>query len=276
MNRMLNINNFLEDKLEEISISVEDIALIQEKIKDFFEIIKRYFPEIRGYTFGGSFDRYTSIPNYFDIDIYFIFTRDAIKQLSGKNLLNTLMNILIQLETKDEDEITPYYIKIRQLDQYFHSIPIIFDNLKLDCLAAIEISGHPNTYYIPNGENIEKSNPEIIQTRLQEFNKITNGMGTKLIRLLKLWNFTHGKKIKSFQLELLCYYIFVERNKASKFDSLMRGIEIFMDNGLYYIQSKETVYRKAMLEFIIDDKAINQFKEAKELMLACKWFKLFG
>ncbi len=272
---MQNINHFLEKKLAEISITDENMAKIKEKVKEFFDVLKKYFPEIRGYAFGGSFDRYTSIPNYYDMDIYFIFTNDSVQSLSGNGLRNKLMNILKQLETDDEDEITPFYIKIKKQNQYFHSIPIILDSIKIDCLAAIEIPDQPNTYNIPNGNKVEVSKPEIIKNKIQNLNKHTDGMGTKLIRLLKLWNFTHGKNLKSFQLELLCCYIFIERNKARKFDSLKKGIEIFMDKSLYYMQVKETSFVKGMLDSQIDNKAIIQFKEAKDLILNKRWDNLF-
>ncbi|WP_371804800.1 hypothetical protein [Candidatus Lokiarchaeum ossiferum] len=270
-----NINDFLETKLAEISIDDESKANIKKKIKDFFDIIKRYFKDIRGYAFGGSFDRYTSIPSYFDIDLYCIFTYNSIKSLSGINLRNKLMNILRQLETDDDEDLTPYYVQVKSQNKYYHSIPIILDNIKIDFLAAVEIPNKPNTYYIPNGDKIEESSPILIQEKVQNFNKQTNGMGTKLIRLLKLWNYTHGKHLKSYQLELLCCFIFIDRNKAKKFDSLKRGIEIFMDKGFNYIQMKETSFVKGMLDSNISYEAINQFREAKELILNKRWDKLF-
>lgn len=269
---MQNIDQYLEQKLVEISISEDEIAKIKKKIKDFFDIIENYFPQICGYAFGGSFDRYTAIPNYYDIDLYFIFAADSIKPLSGKKMLKELFNILSQLETNDpEDEMTPFYIRIKIAEQYYHSIPITLDHIKLDCLAAIEIPEHPHSYYIPNADKVDISKPKLIEDRVCVFNKHTNGMGNKLIRLLKLWNYTHGNNFKSFQLELLCCYIF----RVKTFDSLRAGIDTFMSEGLRIIQVNETSFNLWMLKQKIKWKAINQIKDTQEFIGQNMWEKLF-
>lgn len=258
--------------MDEISISDIQITRIKKKIKDFFDIIKRYFPQIRGYAFGGSFDRYTAIPDFYDIDLYFIFANATFEPLSGEVMLNTLINILAELETDDEeDDLTPYYISVKRARNYYHSIPMSLDDIKIDCLAAVEIPEHPHTYYIPNSKQIEVSKPVEIEDRIQFLNKQSNGMGTKLIRLLKLWNYTHGKNLKSYQLELLCCYIFREKS----FDSLQSGIVKFMRKGLEIIQVHETSFIKWMLDHKIDYKAINQFRDGLSLINNNKWEEIF-
>lgn len=275
---MQNIDQFLEQRLAEISISEPEISSINKKIHDFFEIIMKYYTQIRGYAFGGSFDRYTAIPNFFDIDLYFIFRNGTFDPISGENMLNSFNNILSELETDDEDDnLTPYDIVMQWSRFYYHAIPIFLDGIKLDCVAAVEIPDQPHTYFIPNGNQIDKgrqidtANPKLIEDRVQTLNKRTDGMGKKLIRLLKLWNYTHGKHLKSFQLELMVCWIF--RNKG--FDSLQKGIQTFIRKGLNQIQVRETSFSLWMLETKIDQEAVLQFREALDLCTNNKWNKLF-
>jgi len=96
---------------------------------------------------------------------------------------------------------------------YSHAIPIRlhYQNkiLKVDCIPAIEL---PNQYLLaPDGWNyIKKVNQKLEENGLSRINKKHNGRATKLIWLLKYWNWYWDKPLKSYVIQKLVEEIFME------------------------------------------------------------------
>ena len=68
----MEANQFLEIILKKIQISPAREMHIKKTVKKIYEKFHEIEPSCHNYRFGGSFKRYTSIKNYFDVDVYFI------------------------------------------------------------------------------------------------------------------------------------------------------------------------------------------------------------
>jgi len=79
----------------------------------------------------------------------------------------------------------------------YQSISILFD-----CIPAIEL---PNGYLIiPNGlGETKKIKPKLEEQAHSKINQKQNGRITKLVLLMKYWNFNWGKPIKGYIIERL-------------------------------------------------------------------------
>ncbi len=83
--------------------------------------------------------------------------------------------------------------------------------LKIDCIPAIEL---PDDYLlVPNGWNGQKKvNLKLEERGLNKLNTKHQGNGTKLIWLLKLWNWNWQKPLKSYIIQRLVEEIFIDHN----------------------------------------------------------------
>ncbi len=160
---------------ESFIIKPEREKHIRDTIKKVFNKFHEILPSCYSYRYGGSFKRYNSIKNYFEVDVYFV------GHFKEQNLLNNLNRSLKELERIYK----PF--QIARNPPYMHAIPAIFKNdVELDCLAAIKLKN--GFYKIPEYNKTIKINPEYDEAKLKNLNQKNDGMGTKLIRLLKKWN----------------------------------------------------------------------------------------
>lgn len=69
---MNNPNAYLDEITKKIQITKERQKHIKNAVQSIYNNLKNVLPQCYNYRFGGGFKRYTSIKNYFDVDIYFI------------------------------------------------------------------------------------------------------------------------------------------------------------------------------------------------------------
>ncbi|MHA1843120.1 MAG: hypothetical protein ACTSWE_02475 [Promethearchaeota archaeon] len=258
----MNPNQYLEKILIKISITPERKKYIKNCIKKIHNEFSQVEPNCYGYRYGGSFDRYTCIRNYFDVDVYF------------KGYFEEY-NLLSNFEYKLRD-LEEYYVpfEIARGPPYLHAIPCLFNNdIELDLIPAIELNR--GFLRIPEGGNTIVINPELDEEKLNDLNKKNNGLGTKLIKLLKKWNYINGKCFKSYQLEALAYYIFEGR----KISSLDKGLKTFFGYGINLIDNGYELYDEidnhSILRNLDRELAVELMGRTANLMNENKWTIVF-
>ena len=255
-------NNFLEQILTKIRITPERQEYIKNVVKKIFDKFQEVVSSCYNYRFGGSFKRYTSIKNYFDVDVYFI------GKFPEYNLMRLFYSKLRELEFRYH----PF--NIARAPPYFHAIPAIFnDDIELDCLAAIDLGD--GYYKIPEGERIIIINPDLDEEKLTHLNCRNNGKGTKIIRLLKKWNSINSKPFKSYQLEAMVYSIFDNQ----KIQALDKGLKTFFYNGIEFLRQGYQIYddidNHQILKGLNRIRSINLMHQSFKLIQQNKWTKVF-
>jgi len=245
--------------------------------------------EVVRFWYGGSWDRGIHINKEFDIDIYIVY--DDIENfrydfnensLKGEILFTILYEDLYTIQEKINSNL-----EIMESPQYSHSIPIqlSYQNraLKVDCIPAIEL---PNQYLLaPDGWNyIKKVNQKLEESGLSKVNKKHDGRATKLIWLLKYWNWYWDKPLKSYVIQRLVEDIFLvcrinDWDKAIK-TFFNKAINIFNKyyNGITVL--KDRVYTQKSILQDYNEERIDEFydalQEANQFASKNQWNELFG
>lgn len=256
-------NKYLEQVLSKISISPQREKHIKSIVERIYKELIKVDKNCYNYRFGGSFKRYTSIRNYFDVDVYFI------GHFPEHNLLNYFNSKLKSLEKS----FKPF--EIARKPPYLHAIPAIFNSdIELDCIGAIRLNDK-NEYKIPEGKDVIIINPELNEEKLKELNRRNPGMGTKLIRLLKKWNALHNKPFKSYQIEALTFKIF----KDKKIKGLDKGLKTFFTFGINFLQNGKEIFddldKHPILKGVKRKCVVKLMKETLQLMNKSQWTKVF-
>ena len=255
-------NEFLEQIAKKIQISPKRQKQIKSAVNKIFKKFREIVPHCYNYRFGGSFKRYTSIKNYFDVDVYFI------GHYQEKNWMNYFKDKLLDLE----QAYNPF--KIARKPPYVHAIPAIFNNdIELDCLAAIKLK--KGFYKIPEKQKIITINPDMDEKKLSDLNQRNEGRGTKLIRLLKKWNAINNKPFKSYQLEAMTYEIYDDKH----IKALDKGMKTFFLFGVDFLKKGKQIYDNVenhpVLKGLNRKKVLKLMNESLILMQQNKWTKVY-
>lgn len=265
----LQKNEILADYLNKISISEDEVREIRNKVCEFFKQISMMFPVLKHHAFGGSFDRYTQIRGISDIDVYLVVQNNHYRNLDGRKMLDDLYSMLGQFQ----DEDPPLPLRIKHGGPYKHAIPVQLGPLELDLLIAQELQNVQHEYHIPENPSVKITRPNVDSERVKELNVKSNGMGTNLIRLLKLWNYTQGRAFLSYQVEMLCWWIF--RDKSLTLEALAKGIQDFLRESARILTTREVVFEEAVLAKLNYKKALEQIQAAREKIQREEWGTLF-
>lgn len=258
----MEANQFLENILKKIQIKPDREKHIRNSVKKIFSKFHEILPSCYSYRYGGSFKRYTSIKNYFDVDVYFV------GHFKQQNLLNNFNNNLKELER------TYKPFKIARIPPYMHAIPAIFNNdVELDCLAAIKLKN--GFYKIPEKQSSIIINPDFDEDKLKDLNRTNSGRATKLIRLLKKWNSINNKPFKSYQIEAMTLKIFEDKN----INNLDKGLKTFFLFGIDFIKNGKQIYddvdNHPILKGLNRKSVANLMDESLKLMQQNKWTKIY-
>lgn len=306
-----NIQERFENFISSLSIPRHIRSDIQKEVLKLVENLKKVvnpivFPiqqtrskirniiVLRGHQFGGSYDRGTYIRKASDIDIYVVYeehppmerlkkamnakNNDSAQEYRGEILLKTLRHQLkkIRLSIRRNLEVKnpPYRHAIKTKMRYANK------NIKLDLVPAIDLHEDGNLL-IPNTiKNVIKVNPTKEENALKKLNNRTDGKGTKMIRLVKVWNDHWQGKIVSYILERLVMQVFKNRqignwDKALRtfFNESIRLINerVFMPDKVYSHKSILDEYSQSYLLEILE-----RLKKAKINADKSEWVKIFG
>ena len=169
---------------------------------------------------------------------------------------------------------------------YTHAIPIElhYQNkiLKMDCIPAIEL---PNDFLlVPNGWNDQKKiNLKLEERGLKKLNTKHQGNGTKLIWLLKFWNWNWQKLLKSYVIQRLVEEIFMEHDienwKGAVQIFFKESVKLMEDHYKDEIILKDRVYTHKSILSDYDEKLVNKFnntlRHANNLIRKNQLEKLF-
>jgi len=302
-----NINHRLEQLIDSLSIKNGKETYLKNQIKYLLRGLKKVslydfeYPHnniqtlsnhlgITRFWYCGSYDRGVCIDTEFDIDIDIVYDDHpnkheieiAVDSLTGEILFTFLYEDLLEFQNKVNAGLN-----IIKTPPFSHAIPVSLDyqqqTLLVDCIPALEL---PNGYLIvPDGwEDIKKVNQILEEKGLSKVNKKTNGSATKLIWLLKYWNWYWNKPLKSYVIQRLVEEIF--KNRAIK--NWSTSVQVFFNHSInildkYYnnqLVLKDRVYTQ---KTILDDYNIREIEkfyeslhEAKEFAIKGEWNELFG
>ena len=299
------IHNHLELLINDLSISKKEENFLKNKTgylknllrkssnvpfdspKNIIEIISNKL-HVKSFWYGGSFDRGVYINKKFDLDIYMIYTlinknQVKIKKLSSGNLMNMILfhDLIYIKENLNKD------LSILSNPPFSHAIPIRFDfnnkTLFFDLIFAFEL---PQNYLlVPNGmEYVKKINLKLEEEALSKINDRQNGKATKLIRLLKFWNWYWNNPVKSYLIQRLVEEIFCNR----LIRTWNNAVKIFFNQSLYFLNQylngkivlRDRVYtNKSILDDYEENKIIDFysiFNNANFYAQNNRWNELFG
>ena len=303
-----NIHNRLEQLIDSLSITEGRETYLRHQIVYLERILKEaskinYNPpenqieilsnslEIIRFWYGGSFDRGVHINEGFDLDIYLIYSlikghekkhNLGVKSLSGEILFKILYDDLEAVHRNKNPNLI-----ISNNVQFKHAVPIELEfnsqTIYVDCIPAIEL---PDGYLIaPNGwEGAKKVNLLLEEQGLSNVNKKTNGRATKLILLLKYWNWNWEYPLKSYVIQRLVEEIYVK----NKINSLDKAVKNFFSESIHLLNKyydneivlRDRVYsNKSILNDYQKDTIDNFYEslqEANQYAMKNEWKQLFG
>ncbi|MFW9970809.1 MAG: hypothetical protein ACFFDF_11485 [Candidatus Odinarchaeota archaeon] len=214
---------FLRGKINEFYNEIRNISQYQMPIwSNIYLSVNQYILE--RFWYNNSFDRGIFIKNRFDIDLYFVYSKDMLQNTTdlNNNDWNNYPNeqnritgdFLFELLYSNLKSFNYYHrmeMKLLKDPPYGHAIPIRLDypgiSILFDCIPAIELS--KGYLVIPNGlGGTKKINPNLEEKAFSKINRKQSGKIIKFILLIKYWNFTWGKPIKGYILERLAECIF--------------------------------------------------------------------
>lgn len=272
--------NYVKKQLIYVSDLTSDIP--QKTIQEFSNSI-----HVNGFWYGGSFNLGVYIKENFDVDAYIIYKEyDRIslprEELNGEYFFTTLHDDLNHIHNNVNENL-----KIKAKLPRTHAIPVElqYQNkiLKIDCIPAIEL---PNNFLlVPDGwKRQKKINLKIEENGLKKLNKKHHGNGTKLILLLKFWNWRLGKPLKSYVIQRLVEEIFMHHEingwKGAVGIFFREAVGMFQKHYKNQLILKDRVYtqRSILKDYKVKqvNKFRNQLQRAYDLVKKNQWEQLFG
>lgn len=242
---------------------------------------------IKGFWYGGSFDRGIHINKKFDIDDYIIYKEVEEVELNPKAFTGEILFTILygDLKTIQKNEKCELSI-LKNLPQN-HAIPVRLDfegqRVYLDCIPAIEL---PDQYLLaPNGWNdVKKVNLKLEEQGLSKINEKSNGKATKLIWLIKFWNYRHQNPLKSYVIQRLVEEIFI----THPINEWENAIKIFFSQALEILNKhlkneivlRDRVYTHKSILKDYSSKKIKKFQitlqKGNLQVINNEWNKIFG
>ncbi|GAG24466.1 unnamed protein product [marine sediment metagenome] len=227
------------------------------------------------------------IKENFDVDAYIIC-----KEYNGISLPHELLNGEYFFTTLHDDlnhihNNVNENLKIKAKLPRTHAIlvELHYQNkiLKIDCIPAIEL---PDDFLlVPDGwKHCKKINLKYEENGLKKLNKKHYGNGTKLILLIKFWNWRLGKPLKSYVIQRLVEEIFMHDEindwKGAARIFFREAIQLFQKHYKNELILKDRVYTHRSILKDYKVKQINKFNthlmQAYDLVKKNQWEQLFG
>lgn len=206
------LDNHIKEKADLISYSQAELSNIATTLSYLKNIVNNQ-PDFREPFLGGSYKRATMVKGVSDVDVYFRYVGSG----NPQSALAVLKNCLLQSYPN-----TPIKQDKPSILVDFQKIPINITPYKEDKLGNLSIPDKNllNWQTMSFGE-LEQN---IIAIRRQ------NSKFIDLIKILKLWNFNHGKGIKNFEIEKRVCSLYLGRQLYQNSLSEMM-IHFFNNNG---------------------------------------------
>ena len=202
----------------------------RDEVKEAIE--EHYSSDIYNPINSGSFAKHTAINTKFDLDIVVPFKRNSFSTL--EELFNDVYNFLHE-NYKDSAEVRKQKV----------SIGIVFypdnegDRISLDIVPGRELNqdDYPNNkdlnLFVRSKFGLLEPNTHIktnIQAQIEHIK--AKESERKVIRLLKIWKSSNGKKYKSFLLELFTIKAFEKKDiSGNLWEKLKSVMEYIKENA---------------------------------------------
>jgi len=229
--------------------------------------------------YGGSFNRGIFIKSRFDIDLYFVYSKDSSQNTTilnvypwrsysneQKRITGDFLFELIYSNLKSFNYYHGTDMKLLKNPPYRHAIPIRMDypgnSILFDCIPAIEL---PNGYLVKSNGlgGTKKVNPNLEEQALSKLNKKQNGKISKLILLMKYWNFTWGKPLKGYIIERLVESIF-DKIEVHTWD---RAVKTFFFQAIHILNKRKKLPDRVYSQYsILDEYSSNEIEEYLEIL----------
>jgi len=174
------LDKLIKQTAEHISYSQEELDNIKDSVNHLKGIIK-YQPDFRNFFIGGSFKRHTMVKGISDIDIYYEY-------IGGTNPQTALSRLRECLKSSYPDS------------DIFHDKPSITAALKKIPVNITPYRGYPIMIPDETLKNWKTANFERLENAI---NNLTHESSNyiKLIKVLKLWKYSHSREIKNYEIE---------------------------------------------------------------------------
>ena len=236
---MSNINNYLNNKLKELSNNAyigkenKESDKIETSIDNILKSLRSYFDKefkknfVNNINIFGSYKRGTILPRYYDdnsdIDIMIVFNTKDFKQFKPEIYRNYIK--------KFAENTYPRSFVYKDAP----SIVIELNHINFDLVPAKKIEYFfGNDICIPDTDNKwQKTDPIGFDRVLTEINKKNDNIVKPVIRLLKLWNCGNNYPYLSFYLEQSIVKIINNRFNFSKINYL---------SGFFYVVNNLSIF----------------------------------
>lgn len=191
------LDNYIKEKVDLISYSQTELSNIANTLNNLKSIVNNQ-PDYREPFLGGSYKRATMVKGVSDVDVYFHYVGVG----NPESALSVLKNgLLISYPNTPIKQDKPSILV------NFQKIPINITPYKKDYFNNLSIPDNNLQYW--QAMNFGELENNIIRLKQQ------NSKLIDLIKILKLWNFNHRKKIKNFEIEKRVCNLFLGRYLSS-------------------------------------------------------------
>ena len=186
----MSVNTYLKEVANSLCLSDREYDGIRRSLETIEERITGYFDSVVTTKRYGSYVRKTILPRradeYSDIDLMIVFNDNKLKP-------QTFLNKMKQFANK-------YYCR-SEIYQDSPTIVLELNHIKFELTPALNHQIR-NSYYIPNGNEWMKTDPDDFYDKLKKCNKNNRNIIKPIVRILKHWNIQkNDRKIPSFELE---------------------------------------------------------------------------
>jgi len=232
------IDKLILNKAEMISYNQSEMSNIASSSNHLREIINNQ-PDFRSSFIGGSYKRHTMVKTVSDIDIYYEYIGQGNSQTALARLKSYLLSSYPNTTIKQDKP---------SILVDFNKIPFNITPYKL----------YKNTISIPDNR--------LINWRVVEFQRLEkritalrakNSKYIYLIKILKLWNKNHNKRIKNFKIEEKICNLFL--NQFTTSNTLSDWMWTFFQNNNFRNDAHK------MHSFMMS--------HSSEVMLKSEWLK---
>jgi hypothetical protein len=187
--------------LRALEITDEERRLADRKKLEIRDVLQERL-KLDAVIISGSFGRRTAIRPLNDIDLFIVLNEHvhgALRSQPPQRCIETVQGVL-QKAYPDGVSIRP---QDRSVNITFPSPPVGYD-----VVPAFKVQG--DTYIIPDldRESWIRTNPEEHAKLCKEADARAGHVLNRLIKTVKHWNANHGKKLRSFHIEVMAYDAF--------------------------------------------------------------------
>jgi len=250
--------------ISKLEIRDKKIYSINEKRYIIEEVLSQKL-DITGRHIIGSYARDTMINSVEGNDVDIMIVINDRRHGDWINQPNGPMNCLQSIKRIIENDPRFKNSEVR-IDK--NAVTIKYEDFSIDVVPAFKDSS--GGYRIPDtgkNQSWKRTNPRMFKTVMNATDRANDGRVSKIVKIVKGWNESNGKPLRSFHIENMVYTHFKNQSKTET-RSLTKDVENFFSRLSLYIQnpSNEPVYEERIDTYLAPkqrDTAIRKALAAK-------------